>query len=529
MALEKVVGEAIIQENLKQFLLVLSVSLSVAAFSRTFARFREIPYTLLLVIVGLALALLDVRLINIPPEVTLYIFLPPLLFRTAWGLDVSLIKRDLTAIVLYAIFSVLFAIVGVSFALSNFAGFPTLIALFTGASLAATSPAPITSLFSRLGVERRIRMLVEGENLFNSAVAIGAFVLLMDFPLDLVELNLQGIIGKIAALVGIGLIIGGAISLGISALIRHSELRFLGRSLLLVSAYGTYLLAEELGGSGVVATITAGLILGNLGARQVSPEKQQVLTEFLGFVAFLVNSIVFLVIGDKINFVNLGENLIPIGIAIATVLITRAISIFGLGSLCNWLAGCQVNWREQTLLWWTGLRGSVSIALVLSLPLVLANRQALEATVFGVVLFTLLVQGMTTKGLLQKLGFLSDRAQKEEYFQAIARSVALSQILNHLKDREVINYWGLDPKFPYYCELVQNELDRLQAEIHHKQIENPQLQVMVGEQLLQELIAMETRIYATFVRAGFLSDLPPLILPEVLKEEKETQEAKIES
>lgn len=521
MALENVVGQASFQANLEQFLLVLSVSLGVATCSRLFVHFREIPYTILLVIVGLILALLDVRLIEIPPEVTLFIFLPPLLFRTAWGLDWSVLKRDAIALFLCAGVGVVLTIALLGFCLSEFTHLSPIIALLTGASLAATSPVSIVTLFSSLGVDRRLAMLVEGENLFNSAIAIGCFILILDFPVDLEleAIDWSLVIGNIAALGGIGLAIGGILGLGVAYLIQLSDFKFLGRSLLLVSAYGTYLLAEELGGSGVVATIVAGSMLGTFGVQRIAPYKRQILTEFLGFVAFLVNSIVFLLIGDRINFANLGDNILPIGITIAAVLLARAVAIYGVCALTNEGLDSQINWREQTLMCWTGLRGSVSIALALSLPMVLGQRQAIEATVFGVVLFTLLVQGLTTKPLLQRLGFLQDRSLQQQYLQAIARSVALSEVLKHLQKSEIVERWGNDPKFARYCQNVKREIERIQAEIDNTEQQNPQLQAIASQQLEGELMTMENEIYATFVQAGLLKTPPPAILPAVLRHE----------
>jgi CPA1 family monovalent cation:H+ antiporter len=521
MALENVVGEAPLQEHLKQFLLVLSVSLSVAALSRSFPRFRDIPYTLLLVIVGLILALLDVRLINVPPEVTLFIFLPPLLLKTALDLNWSLVKNDITIVFLCAAVGVFLTIIGVTITLTTFTNISPLIALLAGASLSATAPAPITALFGRLGVNQRLVALADGENLFNVAIAIGAFVLLMDLPTDLnlAKIDFIALLSNITTLAGIGLIMGALIGLIFSYLIHRSDLKFLGRSLLLVASYGTYLLTEELGGSGVVAVIVTGLILGTFGVSEMNPHKKQVLSEFLGFVAFLVNSIVFLLIGDKINFENLGDNIYPIGIAIITVLATRAIAIYATAYFGNRFGYCKISLSEQTVLWWSGLRGSISIALALSVPIVLVQSQTLEAVVFGVVLFTLLVQGLSSKWLLKRLGFLYEEHLQEKYLQLIARCVALKQILTHLNEEEMTERWGVDPRFNQYRNCVQQELKRLEAEIEDYTNKNPSLKKVANEQLKRELIAMETGIYSAFVQSGFLTDPPPLLLPEVLQDQ----------
>lgn len=520
MALENVVGEAPLQEHLKQFLLVLSVSLGVATLSRSFPRFRDIPYTLLLVIVGLILALLDVRLINVPPEVTLFIFLPPLLLKTALDLNWSLVKHDINIVFLSAAIGVFLTIIGVTITLTTLTNISPLIALLAGASLSATAPAPITALFGRLGVNQRLVALTDGENLFNVAIAIGVFVLLMDLPTDLnlAQVNVIGLLGNVTTLAGIGLAMGGLIGVIFSYLIHRSDSRFLGRSLLLVASYGTYLFTEELGGSGVVAVIVTGLILGTYGVSEMNPHKKQILSEFLAFVAFLVNSIVFLLIGDKINFSNLGENIYPICLGILTVLVTRAIAIYGTSYFGNKFDYSKITLAEQTVLWWSGLRGSVSIALALSVPIVLVQSQTLEAVVFGVVLFTLLVQGLSSKWLLQRLGFLYDQYLQEKYLQLIARSVALKQILTHLNEQEMTQRWEFDPRFNQYRNCVHQELKRLEKEIKDYANKNPSLQQVANEQLKRELIAMETGIYSAFVQSGFLNDPPPLSLPEVLQD-----------
>jgi CPA1 family monovalent cation:H+ antiporter len=122
MATETLLGEAAIEENLKQFLLVLSVSLSVATLPQVFSWFRLIPYTLLLVIVGLGLAFLDVRLVNLSPQLILTIFLPPLLFEAAWNLEWSKLKRDLVPISIYAVLGVVISVAGVAFAIAQLVG-----------------------------------------------------------------------------------------------------------------------------------------------------------------------------------------------------------------------------------------------------------------------------------------------------------------------------------------------------------------------------------------------------------------------
>jgi CPA1 family monovalent cation:H+ antiporter len=516
MSLEPALGEAAIEENLQQFLLVLSVSLSVATLPQIFSWFRHIPYTLLLVIVGLGLALVDVRLVNLSPGLILFIFLPPLLFEAAWNLKWSDLKRDLIPICLYAVIGVVISITGVVLGLNQLTGVSLTTALLVGASLSATDPVSVSALFRELGAGERLRTLMEGESLFNDGMAVVAFSFLVALPLGTAELAIQPLVVQFFSVVGIGIGVGSLIGFGISYLTQRFDLPLVEQSLTLVSAYGTYLITEDLGGSGVMGVVTMGLILGNFGSRiGMNPRTRIIVTEFWDFLAFFVNSIVFLLIGDQIHFAILGENLKIIAVTVGAMILMRAIAIYGLGSLSNRFANSEIPLTDQTVLWWGGLRGSVSIALALSVPAILPEREEIIATVFGVVLFTLLVQGLTVKPLLGKLKLLGAQPLRQQYLEAVARQVALNRVLQHIRQSEPRP--GLDPEFYRYQEaLVQGEISRLQAEIDKLQDEYPNLQSFPAEQLRAELLAIEADTYAEFVRAGRLNNELSPFLQEVL-------------
>lgn len=516
--------EAGIGQNLEQFLLVLSVSLAVATLSRVFIWFRQIPYTLLLVIVGLGLAVVDVRLVNLSPELILLIFLPPLLFEAAWNLEWNNLRRDLVPICLYAILGVVISVGGIAFGLQQWAGISLATALLVGASLSATDPVSVISLFRELGVGKRLTVLMEGESLFNDGVAVVAFSLLSGLAMGADALTIPLTLTKFFTFVGLGIGTGSVIGFGISYLTQRFDLPSVEQSLTLVSAYGTYLVAEELGGSGVIAVVTVGLILGNFGSRiGMNPRTRLIVSEFWDFLAFFVNSIVFLLIGDQIRFASLGENIRPIGIAIAAVILTRAIGIYGLGSLSNWLAKSNISWADRTVLWWGGLRGSVSVALALSVPASLEERETIIATVFGVMLFTLLVQGLTTKPLLEKLKLLEAQPLRQQYQEAIARRVALNRVLDYLS--KIATRQEIEPDFyRYQAALVQGQLDGLQEDISKLQMQNPELKALSVERLREQMLAIEADTYAEFIRSGRLSDEVSPLLQEVLVEATEQDE-----
>lgn len=343
MALENF-GEAAIEQNLEQFLLVLSVSLSVATLSRVFSWFRQIPYTLLLVIVGLVLAFVDMRLVNLSPALILEIFLPPLLFEAAWNLKWRDLWREIVPVTLYAVIGVIISVIGIGLALNYFAGMALPIALLVGASLAATDPVSVIALFQELGASKRLTTPMEGESLFNDGVAVVAFSLLVGIPLGIAQFDIPTTIARFCVFVGVGIGVGSLIGFGISYLTQRFDLPLVEQSLTLVSAYGTYVITEELGGAGVIGVVTVGVILGNFGSRiGMNPRTQLLVTEFWEFLAFFVNSIVFLLIGDQVKYGSLKENLGLIGITIGAIILTRAIAIYGLGSASNWLAKSQIS------------------------------------------------------------------------------------------------------------------------------------------------------------------------------------------
>lgn len=504
--------DLLIEKDLKQFLLVLSVSLSVASIARIFSWFRQIPYTLLLVIVGLGLALVDVRLIEFSPGLILFIFLPPLLFEAAWHTKWSDIARNFVPIILYAVGGVIVSIAGVAFGLTQIAGIPIQAALLIGACLAATDSASVIALFREVGAGKRLTVLMEGESLFNDGASVVAFSLILALVLESQEIQASETLISFLMVTGIGIAVGGLIGFCVASLIQRLDSPWVELSLTLVTAYGTYLVVEEFDGSGVIGVVTAGLILGNWGSHaEDSPSTRMIMNEFWEFLAFFINSIVFLLIGDQIHYTRLVSNLGTALIAVAGVIISRAIAIYGFGFLSNKLANAQMSWQQQTVLWWGGLRGSVSIALALSIPAVLPGQRQIVTIVSGVVMFTLLMQGLTTKPLLQKLGLLEDESLHQKYLEFVARRDALSQILSFLLQES--SRPENDPSsYQRQISAVREKLKSFQDDIERLREQNPELQEFSAQQHQEKLLAIETATYAKFVRAGLLKQsLSPLL------------------
>lgn len=500
-----------IERDLQQFLGILLIAMGAASLPKIFAPLRQVPYTLLLVIVGLGLALVNVRLLHLSPGLILMVFLPPLLFEAGWNMRWSDLKQEMLPSLLYAMGGVLISIAVVGWALHTGLQIPWETALLIGSCLSATDSAAVLALFRDLGAEKRLTTLLEGESLFNDGASVVAYGVLVELALDPQPFDLSSTLLQFLLVSGIGLGIGGVIGVCVAVLCQRYELSWVEQSLTLVTAYGTYLLVEELGGSGVIGVVTAALVIGNFSLQpEVCLPKRSTLVEFWEFAIFLVNSILFLLLGDQILLSKFFANLPSTLIAVVAVVAARALTMFGFSSLTNWLAQTQISWQTQTVLWWTGLRGSVSIALALSLPIAVVGREEVIATSFGVVWFTLLVQGLTTQLLLNRLKLLEAPALYEQYLERLARRDALQAVLTHLMI--TLETPTISPSLHQtQIELIRQNIQQLNQEIEAL-LHNPALQAFSAEQQQNELVAIEAAAYQEFLQTGRLkSPLDPIV------------------
>lgn len=506
-----------IEHDLKQFLIILLVALSAASLPKLIAPLRQFPYTLLLLIVGLALALVDVRLMHLSPGLILLVFLPPLLFEAAWNMRWSDLRRELLPSGLYAVGGVFISIAGIGCALHWIMDIHWITALVVGACLSATDSASVLALFKEVGAKERLKTLLEGESLLNDGASVVAFGVLVELAIDQKQFQLSSTVLQFFVVTGIGIGIGALIGICIAVINEKFDLGWVEQALTLVTAYGTYLFVEELGGSGVIGVVTAGLVIGNLSLQPgVEVVKSNTLSEFWEFIVFLINSLLFLLLGDQIHVSKLIGHLETTSIAVLAVIVSRAIAIYGLSALSNWIGKTGISWQIQTALWWTGLRGSVSIALAIGLPAEISDRQDIISAAFGAVWFTLLVQGLTTKLWLEKLDLLEDRSLKQQYLELFARRDALQQVVKHLM--QTGSQLLIAPAaHQAQLETVQHQLQGIQTQIESMQ-ESPEIQAFSLEQYQARLKAIEIDAYTKSVQTGLLSaPLSPIIQPAVLE------------
>lgn len=503
-----------IEESLQQFLLIISAALVVATLSQIVPWFRQLPYTLMLVITGMGLALLDIHFFTPSPALILWIFLPPLLFEASWNLNWKDLQRDLVPIAIYVTIGVAITILGIALPLTQGNGISLPVALLIGACLAATDPVSVSALLKELGAPPRLKALVEGESMFNDGTAVVAFGLMLGIAQGTKSFDPQQLLVNFLTVVGVGVLVGVILGFSISYLTQRFDLPLVEQSLTLVTAYSAYLIAEKLGGSGVIATVAAGLILGNFGSRiGMSPRTRVAVSEFWEFVAFFANSILFLLIGAQFRISTDVADLVLVGIAFTAVLLTRMIVVFGLTWVSNRLVQSDIDLRTQTMLWWSGLRGGVALALALSVPEDLPERHAVLVAVFSVVFLTTLLQGATAKPVLTALNLIEESPLRDHYLELISRQVALTRVLEYLQ--QSASKAGVEPEtHQAKAAEVQQQLAQLQDESSKLCQQDPDLLEIGAQQLQQDLFAIETTTYTEFVRSGRLNyELPGLLDP----------------
>jgi len=408
--------------------------LLIASLVAIAVRRLHIPYTVALVVVGLLLTTQSTVKIELTPELILALFVPPLVFEAAFHLNFTELRRNLTSILVLAVPGVILTtlIVGGLLVFGTSLSLP--VALVFGALIAATDPVAVVALFRLLGVPKRLAVLVEGESLLNDGTALVLFNLMLAVALTGQFNLINSVTDFVRVSVG-GIVLGLVLGWGISRLIARIDDYLIEITLTTVLAYGAYLLAEQFHLSGVLAVVAAGLITGSLGPQGMSPTTRIVLFNFWEYITFLVNSLVFLLIGIQVEIHALLSSWQPILWAIGAVLLARLVVVYGL----SWITGRltePVSLRWQHVLAWAGLRGALSLALALSLPASFGpDRDLLRTMTFGVALFTLLVQATTMSSLVRRLGIITIDPVQVDYEQRHARLTALRSAEAHIERR----------------------------------------------------------------------------------------------
>ena len=380
---------------------------TIAALVALAIRRIAVPYSVALVGVGLAVGLVMPGLkLDITPELVLVVLLPGLVFEASFRIDLVALRRSFGSVALLAGPGVLVVAGVVAITLYLGTGLPLELGFIVGAMVAATDPAAVIATFKGLGVPRRLAAMTEGESLFNDGTGLVLFTLAVTALTT--SVTATDVLETLVVTVVVSAVIGLGAGYLASRILATVEDHLIELTISLSAAYGTYLLADAFHESGVIATVSAGIVIGNYGRRTgISPRAAEALDTVWEFVAFLLTALVFMLVGLSISLPQLGAALPWVAWGIAGTLIGRALVVYGLlggvwriGSSRSAAPPSRTGWLN--VLFWSGLRGAVAVAMALSLPLDVPQRVLLQEITFGIVLFTLLVQGVTIERLVRR-------------------------------------------------------------------------------------------------------------------------------
>jgi monovalent cation:H+ antiporter, CPA1 family len=379
------------------------------------ARLR-IPYTVGLVISGLVISFVPHHpLLELTPGLVLFFFLPPLLFDGGLNADVRDMRRNFVPIALLATLGVLLCI-GLSYVFLVYgAHLPPRMAVIFGAIVAATDPVAVLALFRALRVDRNLLAIVEGESLFNDGTAVVAFSALMVALSDVPgAIDLRDTLWQFFFMTAGGALIG--VVAGYAA---RFVIRFIADQVMIVAvvtvavAYGAYLVADDLRVSGIIAVIAAAMIVaGSRTLGRLPADERAQVSNFWTIIAFLANTVLFLLMGTSIHMDQIIAEWPDAIFGLAAVLISRPLIVRGLAPVSK-LLGRPISSAWQHAITLAGMRGALSMALVLSLPDDFPGRTLLISMVFSVVLFTVVVQGALLEPVFRALGLIGPAASAE--------------------------------------------------------------------------------------------------------------------
>ncbi|HEY8817971.1 MAG TPA: cation:proton antiporter [Candidatus Limnocylindrales bacterium] len=384
--------------------------LGLAALVAVLARPLRVPYTVALVVagllVGIGASVAGFPTVEVSPEVVLLVLLPGLVFEAAYRLRIAELRRWFGGLALLAVPGVLISALVVAVVLHVATGLRLDLAFIVGAMVSATDPAAVVATFKRVRVPPALSTMVDGESLLNDgtglvlfAIAVGA----IHAPIG-PGVAVATFVGTVALSVVIGLVTGFLAGRLIGLVDDH----LVELTISVVLAYGSYVLADQVHLSGVIATVTAAIVLGNLGpGRALSDTGADAIDTVWEFFAYLLTAVVFLLVGLAIPPARLLDSIVPIAWAIVGILVGRAVVVYLVLGGASRLAvrpGLAEHLPAAWLhvMFWAGLRGAVAVAMALSLPADIPQRGSLQEITFGVVLFTLLVQGTTVGQVIDR-------------------------------------------------------------------------------------------------------------------------------
>jgi monovalent cation/hydrogen antiporter len=503
-------------------LLLLLLMVAVAGLS-ILARPLGVPYPILLVLGGLLLGFLPgLPAVELPPELVLVVFLPPLLYQAAFFSTLRDLRADLRAITTTAVGLVLVTMAAVAVTAHALVdGLSWAVAFTLGAIVSPTDALAATAVARRLGAPRRLVTMLEGESLVNDATALVAYRIAVAAAVGgsfvVWEAGLRFVAG-VAGGVAVGLIVGWLVAV----VRRRLEDPPAEIVLTVVTGYAAYLPAERLEVSGVLAAVTAGLFVGWRAPELASPSTRLLAFSFWEILVYLLNAVLFLLVGlqlqpilEQVTGRSVATLLGLAALVSAVVIAVRLVWSFTVPYLVRALdrrpsqVARRVGARQRLISSWSGMRGAVSLAAALALPLEtnsgqpFPERELILFVTFGVIFVTLVVQGLTLPALIRRLGVHDDGAEQREELQA--RLGATDAALARLEELAV-EEWTRDDTVERLRGLYQFRRRRLKARAGIFEDDGYEDRSLAYQRLVRELLEAQRHAIIRLRNQGVIGD-----------------------
>ena len=426
-----------------------------AAGLNALANWLKVPYPIPLVLGGLLLGLVPgIPEVELDPDLVLLVFLPPLLYAAAFFADLRSLRADLRPITLTAIGLVLVTAGAVAVIAHEVIGLPWAVSFALGAIVSPTDPVAATSILQRVGAPRRMVNILEGESLINDATALVAYKVAVAAAVGQSVSASHAVlefVGAVAGGIAIGLVVGWVIA----EIRRRITDTITSVTISLFTAYGAFIPADEVGASGVLAVVACGVYLGWRAPEIVTPEARMQSFALWSVLTFLLNATLFILIGLQLPVIVDGLAGEPAGEVIgyaalvcAVVIGVRFVWAFTIPYLIRLIdrrpaqRARRAGAKQRIVSGWSGMRGAVSLAAALALPLqtdagaALPGRDLILFITFALILVTVVGEGLTLPWLVRRLG-VTDDGSEEEHEELRARLVAARAALERIEELEL--------------------------------------------------------------------------------------------
>lgn len=408
-------------------------------------KIKFLPYTAMLVALGVFIqpgnfAPLDI--IRLTPSMVLFIILPILLFESAFNFEFREFKKVFSLSFFMATIGLLISTVLIALPIHFFIHVELLPALLFASVISSTDPIAVLTIFKELGVPRKLQLLVDGESFLNDGTSVILFKIILRV---LATAGLAAGAGSQTLIIGafgnfalvmaggalIGLILGWMFAQIISSIHNNSSIEFL---MTFVLALSSFMIAEHyLHVSGIIAVLAAGLMMGNYGRSKISPKAAHEMHRIWDLLVFVVTSFVFLLIGYEIHYQSIVTNIKEIGIALVAIIIARSLSIYLVGIAFNRFQKVQnrvsTAWMHIANI--GGLRGSLPLVIILSLPHEFVYRELFLDLTLGAILFSLIVNASLIKYVIKWLG-VDKPSRVNEIEMSIVEVLIFERILKQM-------------------------------------------------------------------------------------------------